>query len=249
MKKTLITLAALAASVASAATVDFTTLSGDSTVTLNTPQWANGGWDYNSGNTLTLSGATTVDSATKTISDAEATVTYTNGVYNLFRLHDSAETHDGPYIMSAGIINFGLNGSLNVTTQSGGLNLAEMGMKWNVVLDFVIETDDAALLEAGTAVLTRTIFTANGQGIWNREGNNAAFTLAVDSLQTDVEATKVDTLGTEAGNWKLTNPSENSVAIEYVVKYVAAAPAVPEPTTATLSLLALAGLAARRRRK
>lgn len=41
----------------------------------------------------------------------------------------------------------------------------------------------------------------------------------------------------------------NTSASEYIICSVSASFAVPEPTTATMSLLALAGLAARRRRK
>ena len=47
----------------------------------------------------------------------------------------------------------------------------------------------------------------------------------------------------------LTNDDYNVVATEYPGMPVPPSPSVPEPTTATLSLLALAGLAARRRRK
>lgn len=50
--------------------------------------------------------------------------------------------------------------------------------------------------------------------------------------------------------WKGDAIVETNAAFDAIVKErIAAAPSVPEPTTATLSLLALAGLAARRRRK
>lgn len=50
--------------------------------------------------------------------------------------------------------------------------------------------------------------------------------------------------------WKGDDIVDTNAAFDTTVKeMIAAAPSVPEPTTATLSLLALAGLAARRRRK
>ncbi len=61
-------------------------------------------------------------------------------------------------------------------------------------------------------------------------------------------------LSSSAANWGLLNAQKGLASTAYapvmsIVTTPAVAPAVPEPTTATLSLLALAGLAARRRRR
>ncbi len=84
-------------------------------------------------------------------------------------------------------------------------------------------------------------------------GDNAfSFTLG-DTLTASLNAVK-DVAHTAYGAFKgqtgvsnFTSPT-NFTAWQAAVK-INATPAVPEPTTATLSLLALAGLAARRRRK
>ena len=57
-------------------------------------------------------------------------------------------------------------------------------------------------------------------------------------------------LSSSAANWGLLNGQKALASTGYApVMSIVTTPAVPEPTTATLSLLALAGLAARRRRK
>ena len=68
-----------------------------------------------------------------------------------------------------------------------------------------------------------------GEGVTLAAGSSATYTLTVSNAQTGT------TYGTFVGIKGATITGET--------------PAIPEPTTATLSLLALAGLAARRRRK
>ncbi len=261
MKKTLITLAAFAmASVASAATLDLTS------ATLPTTPTTFAG----SGDSITLAAGTTLaqKDGTWTFTVGKQTTTYTN-TNDLFK-HQNGTAG----VLTNGTLNFGLDGSLTITPSTGNYNLNGMEMTFNVVLDFVIETDDASLNNK-TVVLTRNLVTgtagAEGQGIWNRTGENNGFTMSVTAQSPfegtlaqvmsptissiegdyDISITESDAVGT----WHIVNEGRSDISVAYIAQYKYVSPSgggaesVPEPTTATLSLLALAGLAARRRRK
>ncbi len=266
MKKTLITLAALAmASVASAKHLDFTNLSGASEFTFDQPAWntSTNSWEGSPSNTLTLTGKTTFDAANKTISNGTATVTYTNAVDDIFRVHNgSSDQFAGPYIMTLATINLGKDGSLYLDRNVGsGYNLGEM--RWTVsgTLETIVYTDDQTLLAKGAEVVSRTLIQDLDKGaMWNREGNtNTVFSSLTFNNISGTAMTQVangTTLTTtDTGKFVIANPNNYTMDVQYVVTYMAKTPvdggteSVPEPTTATLSLLALAGLAARRRRK
>ena len=107
-------------------------------------------------------------------------------------------------------------------------------------------TDEQLIaLEAGE-IVTRTLMTGNANyGIWNF-GDKGTKNVLINNLEgyTYVGAVKsADVL--EAGQYGYIYSDSASVdSVALVVKGLS----IPEPTTATLSLLALAGLAARRRR-
>lgn len=95
-------------------------------------------------------------------------------------------------------------------------------------------------------------------GTINKEGANDTFTkttfsgtlssTSVTWNSTTASENEKYSIGMEAPGWTGQNLASNSVLLKSASATVATY-AIPEPTTATLSLLALCGLAARRRRK
>ncbi len=238
MKKTLITLAALAASVASAATLDFNTAKNGSSVTFD-----------GDGDIIILTGATTLKTDivayptwTNTFTCGDVTVTAEPGL-RLFGVHyDNGSNNSTNRVLTNATIDFGTAGSLTVT-QEGGINLINQALTFNVTLgDLYVETDDASLDGTSAGAATRTLFVDTQNGMWNHETKN--YTIAA-----------VDVDGNSVTGYTV-NHSSGSIGLTYNTLYKYVAPEqpgtgdnIPEPTTATLSLLALAGLAARRRRK
>ena len=121
------------------------------------------------------------------------------------------------------------------------------------------------LSDVSTGALTLTGGTLNFSGVYTIDlggeelilGDNVAITLSVDSLDDmDIEGiTLFENTGAVTGLEELTvtfedaTGSKKTASVSYNNGSLVTSAAVPEPTTATLSLLALAGLAARRRRR
>jgi MYXO-CTERM domain-containing protein len=83
------------------------------------------------------------------------------------------------------------------------------------------------------------------------ENGNLCYTYKFNGGETSEKMTAVEGIGTNLAwqpcfSWDVGNATEVTVTD---VTFSTSSPMVPEPATATLSLLALAGLAARRRRK
>lgn len=157
-------------------------------------------------------------------------------------------------LQSGASIDFGLNGSLHFATGST-INLADMNLAIKAQLATEIY-DPSRAGEYGLA--TRILISSDGE-IWNRglfadsehDAGNSEKSVFLDIYGNKMTLSdhNNDTFSLdEEGMGKVSTimikgADENLVQIQYVVRYV------PEPATATLSLLALAGLAARRRRK
>lgn len=157
-------------------------------------------------------------------------------------------------LKSGATIDFGLNGSLHIATEST-INLANMNLAIKAQLATEIY-DPSRAGEYGLA--TRTLISSDGQ-IWNRglftdseygAGNseNSLFLDIYGNKMTLSDHNNATFTLNEEGMGKgstimINNADTNLVQIQYVVRYV------PEPATATLSLMALVGLAARRRRR
>ncbi len=227
MKKTLVTLAALAmASVASAVTLDFT-----NTSTLPTEPVTFAG---DSTDRIILAGLTTTNASTVKDEASGATITIADSKY-FFGTHDGMDKA----ALHGATIDFGTTGKL-IVDQPQSLNLYGQALTFTGQLETTVYTDDSSKWGT-TELVTRSLIECYWKwDIYNREGNNDSFTTSF----TGVDGSTVDyeVLNSQADGERF------MVALQYTVTY-AEAPSVPEPATATLSLLALAGLAARRRRK
>lgn len=138
-------------------------------------------------------------------------------------------------------INFGTAGSI---TTAQNINFGTEVTSFTLSASM---TDEQMVdLKAGK-VVTRTLMTGKANwGIWNF-GDKGTKTFTIDNLDGYTYVGVVaNTDELEAGQFGyIYNDTKSIDSVDLVVKGLC----IPEPTTATLSLLALAGLAARRRRK
>ena len=128
----------------------------------------------------------------------------------------------------------------DLTVKSGTLNIEENVSIGDLTLNnCTVKFSDGAVIDLGENNLTL--------------GDNVAITLSVESLENIEGLTLFQTTGKVEGFEELTvtfvdaTGAKKEAAVSYSNGSVVTT-AIPEPTTATLSLLALAGLAARRRR-
>ena len=111
------------------------------------------------------------------------------------------------------------------------------GEKANVTLSFIATLDDNQEITGGTCALTVTPLDAQGA-----EMTTSTFTGKSEAVNSKTLAALAD-IEKASNNTQLTTNEAGVKFSNITLK------AIPEPTTATLSLLALAGLAARRRRR
>ncbi len=142
---------------------------------------------------------------------------------------------------------FQLNSNYTLTLNRGG---ALSGT--TLTNDVTTGTSDSSTFMAGDTAYTlgAGTYTLNYKGGTN--GSAAADLLLDGAVVASFTGGNHNMNGAQNGGSTLkllTNDSYNVVATSYPGMPVPPSPSVPEPTTATLSLLALAGLAARRRRK
>lgn len=248
MKKTIVTLL-VASSVALGAT-DLTYWGGDRGADLLTI--TGGNTDY-----LTANGSTRAEGSVvaelKTVGSTAYNLVFSptgdSGVYNpSFALNDAIYLNSltiGASQPTSYTIAFGTNGSIT-TAQNINFGTAV------TAFTFSASMTDAQLAELATgSVVTRDLLTGTANwGIWNY-GDRGTKTFTVDNVGDGYayvgEVTDVAAMAEGTYGYVYTDTTSTD-KVTLVVKGIAA-PAVPEPTTVTLSLLALAGLAARRRRK
>ena len=128
-------------------------------------------------------------------------------------------------ITNAGAIALNQNKSSNVLTV-GSYTAADSAVA--ITLQYVKYVDAEGNFDSGLFTLT--------------VGNDSATYVVTDAANTVFTKGSNNNVWTNGGAEKL-----SGISVKYADAVVA--PSIPEPTTATLSLLALAGLAARRRRK
>lgn len=170
----------------------------------------------------------------------------------------------GEYYGSCKAITLGQNSTLNLTaggdinigtlTIGGGsvvnwTNSYDLGYQHSLTLDFGTFTADSygsfnistdrVLWYNGHAV--NLVGTLDFAGITPGEGTIALYTLSGGAYQQNIDYSGLQVINANDNVTYEIKQENNGVYISYK--------AVPEPTTATLSLLALVGLAARRRRK
>lgn len=154
----------------------------------------------------------------------------------------------------------GATGDLgDITINDGTLSLEEAAISSAITmeggsLDILGNVEAGALTLNGGTINFNGDYTIDLGGEDLILGNNVAITMNVDSLDNIEGISLFKTTGNVAGLDKLSvtlvdsTGATKETAVSYSNGSVVTAP-IPEPTTATLSLLALAGLAARRRRK
>lgn len=149
----------------------------------------------------------------------------------------------GTYTHSSSTItmNFGTNGSL---TTSSNVNFGQSLTQASFTAG--VTQDQMAILATGGSV-TRTLLTGTSNwGIWNLFDHGTK-SFVVEGLE-DYEFVGMmkDASSLQAGQYALVYSDTNGT--DTVSMVVVGQELVPEPATATLSMLALAGLLARRRR-
>lgn len=155
------------------------------------------------------------------------------------------------------ILNMDMAGDIGLCVTTSGLRGAWNGAAWgdNVTYDALLADSGVFTTADGDKCLTLTFVETYGSGVqvWSdttklldAAGLKSSSNTSVASIYANagiIEALQFAP-GWEGDAIVNTNAAFAAAAVEML-----GAPAVPEPTTATLSLLALAGLAARRRRK
>ena len=130
------------------------------------------------------------------------------------------------------------------------------GSRGSVSYDTLMEDDSIFTAVNGDTCITLTFVQSYGSGVqvWSNTDkyiNDGSLKSSGNTSLSSIYA-NADYIGCLqfTPEWKGDAIVNTNAAFDATVKeMIAAAPSVPEPTTATLSLLALAGLAARRRRK
>lgn len=260
MKKTIITLLALAG-VASAATTTITDLTLTSTsgnVTYTAPSTTGGVGSFSGEGIWAIGGG----------NRAHAALTFTLNLTDLSALTTQTTLVTVDTIADIGLIwgqyndTWGIMGKWQNGTwpNSGGAFVSYDTLKkdaWSVADN---ATDIFITL---TMTVANTAGNQGGEQLYAAGSNTSYFTDAKglgSSSNTSITAITFDTSVVEnaavTSGWVDGNTAsglgsnlENTFANAHGGKIAAVSPAIPEPTTATLSLLALAGLAARRRRK
>lgn len=156
------------------------------------------------------------------------------------------------------LLNMDMGGDIGLCLTTAGLRGAWGGSAWGDTVSYetLLADDNVFTAVNGDTCITLTFAQSYGSGVqvWNNDstiwtggGLKASGNTSLSSIYVDA-----DYIGCLQFTPEMKGDAivETNAAFDATVKkMIAAAPSVPEPTTATLSLLALAGLAARRRRK
>lgn len=145
-------------------------------------------------------------------------------------------------------LNLHKSGSVLITGAYTSAGSAHINLSGSLEADTVVDTGDAIALGKRTLITFTDVvhgeFAVNDASYFT--SNFTTLTGGSMTLNNDLDLTG-ELTSDMVGQYKLTFETLENGHKAIIVNYVTAT--VPEPTTATLSLLALAGLAARRRRK
>ena len=232
-------------------------------------EWDNFSSLTNNGYTLTITGtATKVEDGilkvtgsnpvSATIDVSDAGLTFGNGfTLNMTLSNVNPLSGDAPYgfvgLKSGDYVNLALAG---VNSSSYDAKFCYRSSSNNITTSYPEETSgDLSILTSTTTVSTLTITFSNSVFNMYLNGGLVATGTPNSDMMNDNISSVIDTIS--FGAWA--GGSDNGLLKEYVHSFAiyegamtaaeVRALMVPEPTTATLSLLALAGLAARRRRR
>ena len=245
MKKTLITLLALA-SVAVAADYG-TVFTTTNSVTQTDSNYGCKGFIFN------LNGSALTTTSNPSGSAIEGMVELTSITLNTGTATNNW-AHDGKYSLVITNTDFSIIGwSTTLSTAS------TTGYKWSfvsgtdnapVILDssknYLVLADSATSFTKGaTLIKNNKVIRLGSNGVINYGANKLDFSSTSTTQYSGLEFINVADPGDGKAyeSYTIDNSTQYAPNVTFVTK------AVPEPTTATLSLLALAGLAARRRRK
>ena len=150
------------------------------------------------------------------------------------------------------LLNMDMGGDIGLALTTSGLSGAWQGSSWGDAISYdtlLADSDVFADIE-GNKYITLTFVETYGSGVqvWSNTTKHIDYSGLKSSSNTSLESIYVNSGYVEAlqfeTEWKGDNIVNTNVAFNAEAMQV-----IPEPATATLSLLALAGLAARRRRK
>ena len=246
MKKTIIALLTLAG-IAAGETVTLSPLSETSGWTDVTFRENRGAWVHTEGGTLTLDDSNW----------GQAVSTYDLSTNLGGPLTFQFDVSRGSVSAGISITFIGTEKTLTIGTKSYGDGTVFYGVSDNVAADSYYLGDkwDQGISVSATTLLSAA-FNYNAKASFQgstsvNEGGDTILTLNVSSTTAQAPATATINLGKDFVLDKIMfcGDGDNNAKGIWTVSNMSVTGNIPEPTTATLSLLALAGLAARRRRK
>ena len=250
MKKTLITLMTLAGVAFGADdtlfSMDFTALTGSTNDNLPA-DWSAGQWNgsgnvpyYNFGVNGAVVGQPWKQNYLTTNFDIES-----QGAYTItFTLYNSVEDTGNMFFLSSDSYSIVMGNSYNsnseiyVGTLTEAVGRDYVCFQTNTKINPTVIDNSTGLDVSGNISYTLTMQGGN-MTINATVGNGTTWSTTITGME-DVTFDKIGFL---------TDGSNSTAGVKGITITAPSSPSVPEPATATLSLLALAGLAARRRRK
>ena len=150
------------------------------------------------------------------------------------------------------LLNMDMSGDIGLTLTASGLSGAWQGNSWGDAISYntlLADSDVFADIE-GNKYITLTFVETYGSGVqvWSNTTKHIDYSGLKSSGNTSLASIYVNSGYIEALQFE-TEWKGDAIVNTNVAFNAEAMQVIPEPATATLSLLALAGLAARRRRK
>ena len=155
------------------------------------------------------------------------------------------------------LLNMDMGGDIGLSLTADGLKGAWQGSSWGDAVSYNTLLADSGVFtdKNGDKCITLTFVETYGSGVqvWSNTTKHIDYSGLKSSGNTSLASVYANGNYIEAlqfaPGWQGDDIVNTNAAFNAAVVEQLGAPVIPEPTTATLSLLALAGLAARRRRR